>query len=164
MSSCTEKGLGACCSGSWESCSSAQISTSCWLHLVAGCFTPFASDCCLSTNVNRSATPFSTVGKLSPPPMACRSPRVEGEVTVIKERSWQCHSCTYEQDFVPGSRIYMMCNLTRRRLHGAPQIFFGESKPPIVWRGGRGKLYCPNCRLGNRCKACLLAPRENLHQ
>ena len=39
------------------------------------------------------------LGKLSPPPTARRSPRVKVEVTVIKERSWQCHSCTYEQDF-----------------------------------------------------------------
>jgi hypothetical protein len=107
-------------------------------------------------------SPSPLLGKLSPPPAARRSPRVEVEVTAIKERSWQCHSCTYEQDFVPGSRMCVMCNSTRRRLHGhgAPQKFFGESKPTIVRPGGRGKLYCPNCRLGDRCKACLLARRE----
>ncbi len=104
--------------------------------------------------------PSSLLGKLSPPPAACRTPRVKVEVIVIKEHSWLCHSCTYEQDFVPGSRTCVMCNSTRRRLHGAPQIFFGESKPPVVRRGGRGKSYCPNCRLGDRCKACLLARRE----
>ena len=105
-------------------------------------------------------SPSPLLGKLSPPPAARRSPRVEVEVTVIKERSWQCHSCTYEQDFVPGSRTCMMYNSTRRRLHGAPQIFFGESKPPIVRPGGRGKSYCPNCCLGDWCKACLLARHE----
>jgi len=105
-------------------------------------------------------SPSPLLRKLSPPPAARRSPRVEVEVTVIKEGSWQCHSCTYKQDFAPGSRTCVMCNLTRRRLHGAPQTFFGESKLPIVRPGGRGKSYCPNCRLGDRRKACLLARRE----
>jgi len=47
----------------------------------------------------RAPPPSPLLGKLSPPPTARRSPRVKVEVTVIKERSWQCHSCTYEQDF-----------------------------------------------------------------
>ena len=107
-------------------------------------------------------SPSPLLRKLSPTPAARRSPQVEVKVTVIKERSWQCQSCTYEQDFAPGSRTCVMCNSTRRRLHGAPQIFFGESKPPIVWMGmgGRGKPYCPNCHLCDWCKACLLARHE----
>ena len=88
------------------------------------------------------------------------SPGVKVEVAAVKEHSWLCHACTYEQDFVPGSRTCVMCNTTRRRLPGAPQIICGESKPPIVRPGGRGKSYCPNCRLGDRCSACLLARRE----
>ena len=108
----------------------------------------------LSTASTATSSPIS-IGALDP-----SSPGVEVEVAVVKERSWLCHACTYEQDFVPGSRICVMCNTTRRRLHGAPQIFFGESKPPIVRPEGRGKSYCPNCCLGNRCSACLLARRE----
>ncbi len=102
-----------------------------------------------------AASPPISIGALDP-----SSPGVEVEVAVVKERSWLCHACTYEQYCVPGSKTCVMCNTTRRRLHGAPQIFFGESKLPIVGPGGRGKLYCPNCRLGNRCNACLLACRE----
>ena len=108
----------------------------------------------LSTASTAASLPIS-IGALDP-----SSPGVEVEVAVVKERSWLCHACTYKQDFVPGSRTCVMCNTTRRRLHGAPQIFFGESKPPIVRPGGRGKSYCPNCRLGDRCIACLLARRE----
>ena len=108
----------------------------------------------LSTASTAASLPIS-IGALDP-----SSPGVEVEVAAVKERSWLCHACTYEQDFVPGSRTCVMCNTTRRRLHGAPQIFFGESKPPIVRPGGRGKSYCPNCRLGDRCNACLLARRE----
>ena len=102
-----------------------------------------------------AASPPISIGALDP-----SSPGVEVKVAVVKERSWLCHACTYKQDCVPGSRTCVMCNTTRRRLHGAPQIFFGESKPPIVRPGGRGKLYCPNCRLGDWCNACLLACRE----
>jgi len=62
LPSCAEEGLGACCSGPWESCGSAQISTSCWLQVVASCFTPFACDCSrLSTNVHGSDVPVTTV-------------------------------------------------------------------------------------------------------
>ena len=158
--SCVEEGLGECCSGSWESCSSAQISTSCWLHLVAGCFAPFAGDCSrLSTTMSMEATsPSPPLGKLSPPP-ACRLPRVEAQVVpVIQDRSWQCHVCTYEQDVVPGSRTCVMCHLTRRRLHCAPQRV-GKIKLVVQMRGS-GESDCPNCRLAERCKACLLARRE----
>ena len=74
-----------------------------------------------STPMSMEATsPSPPFGKLSPPP-ARRSPRVEVQVVpVIKDRSWQCHSCTYEQDLVPGSRTCIMCHSTRRRLHCAP--------------------------------------------
>ena len=108
----------------------------------------------LLSPVTAASLPIS-IGALDP-----SSPGVEVEVAVVKERSWLCHACTYEQDFVPGSRTCVMCNTTRRRLPGAPQIICGESKPPIVRPGGRGKSYCPNCRLGDRCSACLLARRE----
>ncbi len=52
-----------CCSG--PSCSSAQISTSCQLHLIAGCFAPFAGDCSrLSTDVNGSYISVTTVWRV----------------------------------------------------------------------------------------------------
>ena len=106
-------------------------------------------------------SPSPLLRKLSPPPAARRSPRVEVEVTVIKEGSWQCHSCTYEQDFAPGSRTCVMCNSTRRRLHGAPQIFFGESKPPIVRTGVEANCIVPTVVLAIGAKpACLLAMRN----
>ena len=79
-------------------------------------------------------------------------------VPVIQDRSWQCHLCTYEQDLVPGSRSCIMCHSTRRRLYCAPQLV-GKSKL-IVRTRGSGKLDCPNCRLAERCKACLLARHE----
>ncbi len=98
------------------------------------------------------------LGKLSPPP-ARRLPRVEAQVVpVIQDRSWQFHSCTYEQDFVPGSRMCVMCHSTRRRLHCAPPRV-GKSKL-IVRTRGRRESDCPNCCLAERCKACLLACRE----
>jgi len=108
----------------------------------------------LSTASTATSSTIS-IGTLDP-----SSPGVEVDVAVVKEGSWLCHACTYEQDFVPGSRTCVMCNTTRRRLHGAPHIFFGKSKPPIVRPGGRGKSYCPNCRLGDWCNACLLAHHE----
>ncbi len=57
-----------------------------------------------------AASPPISIGALDP-----SSPGVEVEVAVVKERSWLCHACTYEQDFVPGSRTCVMCNTTRRR-------------------------------------------------
>jgi hypothetical protein len=92
---------------------------------------------------------------------------VNGEaqvVPVVQDRSWQCHSCTYEQDFVPGSRMCVMCHSTRRRLHCAPQRV-GKSKLVVRTRGsGKSLLYfsydCPNCHLAERCKACLISRRE----
>ena len=106
-----------------------------------------------------ATSPSPPFGTLSPPP-ARRSPRVEAQVVVpvIKDRSWQCHLCTYEQDVVPGSRTCIMCHSTRRRLHCAPWCVV---KSKLVDRTrGSGKSGCPNCRLGDRCKACLLARRE----
>ena len=51
-----------------------------------------------------ATSPSPLLGKLSPPP-ARRLPRVKAQVVpVIQDCSWQCHVCTYEQDFVPGSR------------------------------------------------------------
>ena len=103
-------------------------------------------------------SPSPPFGKSTPP--ARRSPRVEVQVVpVIKDRSWQCHSCTYEQELVPGSRTCIMCHSTRRRLvHCAPWCVMNSK---LVYRTrGSGKSGCPNCRLGNRCKACLLARRE----
>ena len=103
-------------------------------------------------------SPSAPFGKLTPP--ACRSPRVQAQVVpVIQDRSWQCHSCTYEQDLVPGSRTCIMCHSTRRRLvHCAPWCVV---KSKLVHRmRGSGKSGCPNCRLGDRCKACRLARLE----
>ena len=103
-------------------------------------------------------SPSPPFGKSTPP--ARRSPRVEVQVVpVIKDRSWQCHSCTYEQELVPGSRTCIMCHSTRRRLvHCAPWCVMNSK---LVCRTrGSGKLGCPNCHLGDRCKACLLARRE----
>jgi hypothetical protein len=102
-----------------------------------------------------AATPPISIGAVGPP-----SSGVEVEVTVVKEGFWLCHACTYEQECVPGSGTCAMCNTARRRLRVAPPIFFGGRKPPIVRPGGRGKSYCPNCRLADRCKACRLARRE----
>jgi hypothetical protein len=112
-----------------------------------------------SPPMSMEATSLSPpLGKLSPPP-ARRLPRVEAQVVpVIQDRSWQCHLCTYEQDFVPGSRTCIMCHLTRRRLHCAPQRV-GKIKFVVRMRGS-GESDCPNCRLAERCKACLLARRE----
>ncbi len=79
----------------------------------------------MSMEVTSPSPPF---GKLSTPP-ARRLPRVEAQVVpVIQDRSWQCHSCTYEQDLVPGSRTCIMCHLTRRRLHCAPCRTRGSGK------------------------------------
>ena len=105
-----------------------------------------------------ATSPSPPLGKLSTP-LARRSPRDEAQVVpVIRGHSWRCHSCTYEQDFVPGSNTCDMCHLTRMRLHCASQRV-GKSK--LVKRTrGIGKSDCLNCRLGKRCKACLLALRE----
>ena len=134
----------------------------------------------LSTASTSASSPMATdaVTSRSPPfgkstPPACRSPRVEAQVPparrsprveaqvvpVIQDRSWQCHSCTYEQDLVPGSRTCIMCHSTRRRLvHCAPWCVV---KSKLVHRmRGSGKSGCPNCRLGDRCKACRLARLE----
>ena len=120
----------------------------------------------LSTTSTAASSPMSKeevtlpsppFGKSTPP--ARRSPRVEVQVVpVIKDRSWQCHLCTYEQELVPGSRTCIMCHSTRRQLHCAPRCVV---KSKLVDRTrGSGKSGCPNCRLGNRCKACQLAHRE----
>jgi hypothetical protein len=107
-----------------------------------------------------ATSPSPPLGKLSPPP-ARRLPRVAAQVVpVIQDCSRQCHSCTYEQDFVPGSRTCVMCHLTRRRLHRAPQ-HVGKSKLVVRTRGsGKSLLYfsynCLNCHLAKRCKACLI--------
>jgi len=122
----------------------------------------------LSTASTSASSPMATdeVTSPSPPfwkstPPARRSPRVEAQVVpVIQDRSWQCHSCTYEQDLVPGSRTCIMCHSTRRRLvHCAPWCVV---KSKLVHRmRGSGKSGCPNCRLGDRrCKACRLARLE----
>ena len=134
----------------------------------------------LSTASTSASSPMATdavtspsppFGKSTPParrsprvearvPPARRSPRVKAQVVpVIQDRSWQCHSCTYEQDLVPGSRTCIMCHSTRRRLvHCAPWCVV---KSKLVHRmRGSGKSGCPNCRLGDRCKACRLARLE----
>jgi hypothetical protein len=103
-------------------------------------------------------SPSPPFGKSTPP--ARRLPRVEAQVVpVIQDHSWQCHLCTYEQDLVTGSRTCIMCHLTRRRLvHCAPCCVV---KSKLVHRTrGSGKSGCPNCRLGDRCKACRLARLE----
>ena len=130
------------------------------------CFTSLPAALLLSPATAAASPPMSMeatspsppFGKLSPPP-ACRSPRVKAQVVpVIQDRSWQCHSCTYEQDLVLGSRTCIMCHWTRRRLHCAPQRVV---KSKLVDRTrGSGKSGCPNCCLGDRCKAYLLACRE----
>jgi hypothetical protein len=104
-------------------------------------------------------SPSPPFGKSTTPP-ARRLPRVEVQVVpVIKDRSWQCHLCTYKQELVPGSRTCIMCHSVRRRLvHCAPWCVV---KSKLVDRTrGSGKSACPNFRLGDRCKACLLARRE----
>ena len=105
-----------------------------------------------------ATSPSPPFGKLSPP-LARRSPRVEAQVVpVIQDHSCQCHSCTYEQDLVPGSRTCIMCHSTRRQLHCAPRCVV---KSKLVDRTrGSGKSGCPNCHLGDRCKVCRLARRE----
>jgi hypothetical protein len=82
----------------------------------------------LSTATTAASSPMSKEEVMSPSPPfgkstppAHRSPRVKVQVVpVIKYCSWQCHSCTYEQELVPGSRTCIMCHSTRRRLHAAP--------------------------------------------
>jgi hypothetical protein len=102
-------------------------------------------------------SPSPPFGKSTRP--ACRLPCVEVQVIpLIKDRSWQCYSCTYEQELVPGSRTCIMCHSTRRRLHHAPWCVV---KSKLIDRTrGSGKSGCPNCHLGGQCKACLLAHRE----
>jgi len=113
-----------------------------------------------------ATSPSPPLGKLSTP-LAHRSPRVEAQVRrspqveaqvvpVIQDCSWQCHSCMYEQDFVPGSMTCVMYHSTKRRLHCASQRVGKDSKL-IKRTRGSGKSDCPNCRLGEQCKACLLA-------
>ena len=107
-------------------------------------------------------SPSPPFGKSTPP--ARRSPRVEVQVVpVIKDRSWQCHACTYEQRLVPGSMTCIMCHSTRRRLvHAAPWCVMNSKLGKLVYRRrGRGTSGCPKCRLGDRCRACQLARREN---
>ncbi len=120
----------------------------------------------LSTATTAASSPMSKeeVTSPSPPfgkstPPACRSPCVKVQVVpVIKDRSWQCHVCTYEQELVPGSRTCIMCHSTRRRLRGAPWCVV---KSKLVDRTrGSGKSGCPNCRLADQCRAYLLARRE----
>jgi len=60
-----------------------------------------------------AASPPISIGALDP-----SSPGVEVEVAVVKERSWLCHACTYEQDCVPGSRTCVMCNSSTDFLWG----------------------------------------------
>ncbi len=112
-----------------------------------------------------NSPPMSDKKKPSPPPLvklspapSRRSPRlVTPVVPVIRDRSWQCHSCTYEQDFVPGSRTCIMCNSTRQLLRVPQHV--GKWKV-VEWTRGRGNslcypLYnCPNCCLAEQCSAC----------
>jgi hypothetical protein len=86
---------------------------------------------------------------------AAASPPMSQVVPLIKDRSLQSLLCTYEQDFVPGSRMCVMHHSTRRRIHCAPQRV-GKSKLVVRTRGS-DKSDCPNCRLAERCKACRLA-------
>ena len=68
--------------------------------------------------------PMSDKKMPSPPPLAelspapsHRSPWVASPVVSVKrDHSWQCNSCTYKQDFVPGARTCIMCNSTRQLL------------------------------------------------
>jgi hypothetical protein len=106
----------------------------------------------------KATSPSPPLGKLSPP-LAHRLPRVEAQVVpVIQDRSWQCYLCTYQHNSVPGSRTCIMCHSTRRQLHCAPQ-HVGKSMLVVRTRGS-GKSDCLNCRLAERCKACLLAHRD----
>ncbi len=111
----------------------------------------------LSTATTAASSPMSKEEVTSPSPPFGKSVEVE-VVPVIKDCSWQCHLCTYEQELVPGSKMCIMCHSTRRWLHCAP---WWVVKSKLVDRTrGSGKSGCPNCRLDNRCKACLLAHRE----
>ncbi len=107
--------------------------------------------------------PPPLLAKLSPSPSR-RLPRVASPVVpMIRDRYWQCHLCTYEQDFIPGSRTCIMCNSMRRLLHVPQHV----GKRKVVERTrGRGNLLCyppyncHNCRIAERCSACRLACRE----
>ena len=120
----------------------------------------------LSTASTAASSPMSKEEVTSPSPLfgkstlpARRSPRVEVQVVpVLKDCSWQCYLCTYKQELVPGSRTCIMCHSTRRRLHAAPWCVV---KCKLVDRTrGSGKSRCPNCRLADWCRACLLACHE----
>ena len=105
-------------------------------------------------------SPSPPFGKSTPP--ARRSPRVEAQVVpVIQDRSWQCHSCTYEQELVPGSRTCIMCHSTMRQLHCAPRRV--EKSKLVVRTRGSGKSDCPNVVSASGAKpAYLLAVRNAL--
>ena len=98
--------------------------------------------------------PLGTQKLISPP--ARRSPRVA--VPVTKGSTWQCVSCSYEQDYVPGSRTCVMCHSTRRRSHSHQVLW----KSSIVLRTRVTRYNCTNCRLAERCKQCLLARRQKI--
>ena len=95
------------------------------------------------------------VASLLSPVTAAASPPMSQVVPLIKDCSLQCLLCTYEQDFVPGSRMCVMRHSTWRRIHCAPQSV-GKSKLVVRTRGS-DKSDCPNCRLAKWCKACRLA-------
>ena len=100
--------------------------------------------------------PLGTQKVTSPP--ACRSPRVAVTVVpVMTGRNWQCVSCTYEQDYVPGSRTCVMCHSTRRRSHCHRVVV---QKTNLVVRTRLVRYSCPNCRLAERCKPCLVSRRQ----
>jgi hypothetical protein len=116
----------------------------------------------LSSAAAAASSPMSMEATSLSPPPAHRLPCVEAQaVPTIQDRSWQCHLCTYKQDFVPGSRTCVMCHSTRRQLHCASQRV-GKFKLVVRTRGS-GKSDCPNVVSASGAKpAYLLAVRNAL--
>jgi hypothetical protein len=117
--------------------------------LVASLLSPAtaAASSPMSMEVTSPSPPF---GKLSTPPARGR--------LVLRHKLFQLSKIVPGSVICPGSRTCIMCHSTRRWLHCAPWCVV---KSMLVDRTrGSGKSGCPNCHLGDRCKACRLARRE----
>ena len=118
--------------------------------------------------VSGNKEPFSPPTQSVLPAPSRRSPMSVSAATVqvIRDLSWQCHSCTYEQDIVPGSRTCIMCHSTRRLIRVPQHAVVGKRQVVRKMRDRTKSLLCyppyncPNCRLAERCHDCLHARRE----